>query len=55
LDEWQIQADEPHDQTTLPYDEYDQLERHPADFVGAYNFGRQLKALRHLRRWIIEL
>lgn len=30
------------------YDTHDQFERHLADFVSAYNFGRRLKTLRGL-------
>ena len=30
------------------YDDHAQLERHLADFVAAYNFGRRLKTLRGL-------
>ena len=30
------------------YDDHDQLRRHLADFVGAYNFGRRLKTLKGL-------
>jgi len=43
------------------YDSHDQLSRHPADFVSAYNFGRRLKTLKGLtpyefvcKRWTIE-
>ena len=43
------------------YDSHGQLECHPQDFVGAYNFGRRLKTLKGLmpyeficRRWTIE-
>jgi transposase InsO family protein len=43
------------------YDTHDQLERHLADFVSAYNFGRRLKTLKGLtpyeficKRWTIE-
>lgn len=43
------------------YDDHDQLERHLADFVSAYNFGRRLKTLKGLtpyeficKRWTIE-
>ena len=43
------------------YDDHDQLERHLADFVAAYNFGRRLKTLKGLtpyeficKRWTIE-
>jgi transposase InsO family protein len=43
------------------YDTHDQLERHLADFVKAYNFGRRLKTLKGLtpyeficKRWTIE-
>jgi transposase InsO family protein len=43
------------------YDTHEQLERHLADFVGAYNFGRRLKTLKGLtpyeficRRWTLE-
>lgn len=43
------------------YDRHDQLERHLADFVAAYNFGRRLKTLKGLtpyeficQRWTIE-
>jgi hypothetical protein len=42
-------------------DSHDQLERHLADFVAAYNFGRRLKTLKGLtpyeficKRWTIE-
>jgi len=30
------------------YDDHDQLRRHMADFIDAYNFGRRLKTLRGL-------
>lgn len=30
------------------YDDHDQLRRHLADFVAAYNFGRRLKTLKGL-------
>ena len=30
------------------YDNHDQLERHLADFIAAYNFGRRLKTLKGL-------
>ena len=43
------------------YDTHDQLERHLADFVSAYNFGRRLKTLKGLtpyeficRQWILK-
>jgi Integrase core domain len=43
------------------YDSHDQLSRHLADFVSAYNFGRRLKTLKGLtpnefvcKRWTIE-
>jgi hypothetical protein len=43
------------------YDDHAQLERHLADFVAAYNFGRRLKNLKGLmpyeficKRWTIE-
>lgn len=43
------------------YDDHDQLERHLADFVSAYNFGRRLKTLKGLtpyeficKRWTVE-
>ncbi|MNL60331.1 Integrase core domain protein [compost metagenome] len=43
------------------YDSHDQLERHLADFVSAYNFGRRLKTLKGLnpheficKRWTSE-
>ena len=43
------------------YDTHDQLDRHLADFVSAYNFGRRLKTLKGLtpyeficRRWALE-
>ncbi|MDB5379745.1 MAG: transposase [Rubritepida sp.] len=43
------------------YDSHDQLQRHLADFVAAYNFGRRLKTLKGLtpyeficKRWTIE-
>lgn len=43
------------------YDSHDQLERHLADFVSAYNFGRRLKILKGLtpyeficKRWTSE-
>ncbi len=43
------------------YDSRDQLERHLADFVSAYNFGRGLKTLKGFapyeficKRWAIE-
>lgn len=43
------------------YDDHAQLERHLADFVAAYNFGRRLKTLKGLtpyeficKRWTIE-
>jgi transposase InsO family protein len=43
------------------YDSHDQLERHLADFVSAYNFGRRLKTLKGLtpyeficRQWTIK-
>ena len=43
------------------YDDHDQLERHLADFVSAYNFDRRLKTLKGLtpyeficKRWTIE-
>jgi hypothetical protein len=43
------------------YDDHDHLERHLADFVSAYNFGRRLKTLKGLtpyelicKRWTIE-
>ena len=43
------------------YDTHDQLDRHLADFVAAYNFGRRLKTLKGLtpyeficRRWALE-
>lgn len=43
------------------YDNHEQLERHLADFVSAYNFGRRLKTLKGLtpyeficKRWTIE-
>ena len=43
------------------YDDHDQLERHLADFVSAYNLGRRLKTLKGLtpyeficKRWTIE-
>ena len=43
------------------YDSHDQFERHLADFVSAYNFGRRLKTLKGLtpyqficKRWTSE-
>jgi transposase InsO family protein len=43
------------------YDDHDQLRRHLADFVAAYNFGRRLKTLKGLtpyeficKRWTAE-
>jgi hypothetical protein len=43
------------------YDSHDQLSRHLANFVSAYNFGRRLKTLKGLtpyeficKRWTIE-
>jgi transposase InsO family protein len=43
------------------YDNHEQLQRHLADFVGAYNFARRLKTLRGLtpyeficKRWTTE-
>ena len=43
------------------YDSHDQLSRHLADFVSAYNFRRRLKTLKGLtpyefvcKRWTIE-
>ena len=43
------------------YESHDQLDRHLADFVSAYNFGRRLKTLKGLtpyeficRRWALE-
>lgn len=43
------------------YDSHDQLQRHLADFVATYNFGRRLKTLKGLtpheficKRWAIE-
>ena len=47
--------------TTVKRYHYDPLERHFADFVSAYNFGRRLKTPKGLtpyelicKRWIIE-
>lgn len=44
------------------YDAHEQLEKHLADFVAAYNFGRRLKTLRGLtpykfvcKQWTAEL
>jgi hypothetical protein len=44
------------------YDDHAQLERHLADFVSVYNFGRRLKTLNGLasyesvcRRWVTGL
>ena len=43
------------------YDDHAQLERHLADFIAAYNFGRRLKTLKGLtpyeficKRWAAE-
>jgi hypothetical protein len=33
------------------YDDHDQLRRHLADFVAAYNFARRLKTLKGLTRF----
>lgn len=52
---------DPADRSSIRYDDHDQLERHLADFVSAYNFGRRLKTLKGLtpyefirKRWTIE-
>lgn len=48
----QVERNEPHHQgcavKRFHYDDHDQLRRHLADFVSAYNFGRRLKTLKGL-------
>ena len=65
MDERAGRADEPHHQRRdgrrYHYDDHAHLERHLADFIAAYNFGRRLKTLKGLtpyeficKRWAAE-